>query len=56
MNEGLGTEFYRKSHYAVKRSGPFSEPPDSENFMEGNGCLNISEEHPLRVRSAHSEL
>ena len=30
MNEGLGKDFYRKSN-SVKRSGPFSEPPDSEN-------------------------
>ena len=33
MNEGfgpLGKGFYRKDS-SVKRSGPFSEPPDSEN-------------------------
>ena len=30
MNEGLGMDFYRKGK-SVKRSGPFSEPPDSEN-------------------------
>ena len=29
MNEGLGKDFYRKGN-SVKRSGPFSEPPDSE--------------------------
>ena len=28
MNEGFGTAFYRKGN-SVKRSGPFSEPPDS---------------------------
>ena len=30
MNKGLGKEFYRKGN-SVKRSGPFNEPPDSEN-------------------------
>ena len=30
MNEGFGKDFYRKGN-SVKRSGPFSEPPDSEN-------------------------
>ena len=30
MNEGLGKDFYRKGN-SVKRSGPFSEPLDSEN-------------------------
>ena len=30
VNEGLGKDFYRKGN-SVKRSGPFSEPPDSEN-------------------------
>ena len=30
MNEGFGKDFYRKGT-SVKRSGPFSEPPDSEN-------------------------
>ena len=30
MNEGFGEDFYRKDN-AVKRSGTFSEPPDSEN-------------------------
>ena len=30
MNEGLGKDFYRKGS-SVKRSWPFSEPPDSEN-------------------------
>ena len=30
MNEGLGKDFNRKGN-SVKRSGPFSEPPDSEN-------------------------
>ena len=29
-NEGFGKDFYRKGN-SVKRSGPFSEPPDSEN-------------------------
>ena len=29
MNEGFGKEFYRKGN-SVKRSGRFSEPPDSE--------------------------
>ena len=27
---GFGKDFYRKGN-SVKRSGPFSEPPDSEN-------------------------
>ena len=31
MNEGFGKDFYRKGN-SVKRSGPFSEPPDSENW------------------------
>ena len=30
MNEGFGKDFYKKSN-SVKRSGPFSELPDSEN-------------------------
>ena len=30
VNERLGKEFYKKDN-SVKRSGPFSEPPDSEN-------------------------
>ena len=30
VNEGLGKDFYRKGN-AVKRFGPFTEPPDSEN-------------------------
>ena len=30
MNEGFGKDFYRKGD-SVKRSRPFSEPPDSEN-------------------------
>ena len=30
MNEASGKDFYRKGN-SVKRSGPFSEPPDSEN-------------------------
>ena len=30
MNEGLGKDFYRKGN-SMKRSGPFSEPLDSEN-------------------------
>ena len=30
VNEGFGKDFYRKGN-SVKRSGPFSEPPDSEN-------------------------
>ena len=30
MNEGFGKDFYRKGN-SVKRSGPFSEPPGSEN-------------------------
>ena len=29
MNEGFGKDFYRKGN-SVKRSGPFTEPPDSE--------------------------
>ena len=29
MNEGFGKDFYRNGN-SVKRSGPFSEPPDSE--------------------------
>ena len=28
VNEGLGKDFYRKGN-SVRRSGPFSEPPDS---------------------------
>ena len=31
MNEGFGKDFYGKCN-SVKRSGPFSEPPDSENW------------------------
>ena len=30
MNQGFGKDFYRKAN-SVKRFGPFSEPPDSEN-------------------------
>ena len=30
MNQGLGNDFYRKGN-SVKRSGPFTESPDSEN-------------------------
>ena len=30
VNGGFGKEFYRKGN-SVKRSGRFSEPPDSEN-------------------------
>ena len=30
VNEGFGKDFYRKGN-SVKRSGRFSEPPDSEN-------------------------
>ena len=30
VNEGFGEDFNRKGNSA-KRSGPFSEPPDSEN-------------------------
>ena len=30
VNEGLPKDVYRKGN-SVKRSGPFSEPPDSEN-------------------------
>ena len=30
VNEGSGNDFYRKGN-SVKRSGRFSEPPDSEN-------------------------
>ena len=30
MNEGFGKDFYRKGN-SVKRFGPFTEPPDSEN-------------------------
>ena len=30
VNRGLGEDLYRKGN-SVKRSGPFSEPPDSEN-------------------------
>ena len=30
LNEGLGKDFYRKGK-SVKRSGRFSETPDSEN-------------------------
>ena len=31
VNEGLGKDFYRKGN-SVKRFGPFTEPPDSENW------------------------
>ena len=31
VNEGFGKDFYRKGN-SVKRSGPFGEPPDSENW------------------------
>ena len=30
VNQGFGKDFYRKGN-SVKRSGPFTEPPDSEN-------------------------
>ena len=30
VNQGFGKDFYRKGN-SVKRSGPFSEPPDFEN-------------------------
>ena len=30
VNEGFGEDFYRKGN-SVKRFGPFTEPPDSEN-------------------------
>ena len=30
VNQGFGKDFYRKGN-SVKRSGRFSEPPDSEN-------------------------
>ena len=30
VNEGFGKDFHRKGN-SVKRSGPFNEPPDSEN-------------------------
>ena len=30
VNEGFGKDFYRKGN-SVKRFGPFSEPPESEN-------------------------
>ena len=30
VNQGFGKEFYRKGN-SVKRFGPFTEPPDSEN-------------------------
>ena len=30
VNQGFGKDFYRKRN-SVKRSGRFSEPPDSEN-------------------------
>ena len=30
VNEGFAKDFYRKGN-SVKRSRPFSEPPDSEN-------------------------
>ena len=31
VNQGFGKDFYRKGN-SVKRSGQFSEPPDSENL------------------------
>ena len=31
VNQGFGKDFYRKGD-SVKRSGPFTEPPDSENW------------------------
>ena len=30
VNQGFGKDFYRKGN-SVKRFGPFTEPPDSEN-------------------------
>ena len=30
MNQGFGKDFYRKGN-SVKRVGPFTEAPDSEN-------------------------
>ena len=30
VNEGFGKDFYRKGN-SVKKFGPFTEPPDSEN-------------------------
>ena len=30
MNQGIGRDLYRKGK-SVKRFGPFTEPPDSEN-------------------------
>ena len=30
VNRGFGKDFYRKGN-SVKRFGPFTEPPDSEN-------------------------
>ena len=30
MKGGFGEDFYKKGN-SVKKSGPFSEPPDSEN-------------------------
>ena len=30
MKQGFGKDFYRKGN-SVKRFGPFTEPPDSEN-------------------------
>ena len=31
MNQGFGKDFYKKGN-SVKRFGPFTEPPDSENW------------------------
>ena len=31
VNQGFGKDFYQRGN-SVKRSGPFSEPPDSENW------------------------
>ena len=30
VNQGFGKDFYRKGN-SVKKFGPFTEPPDSEN-------------------------
>ena len=48
MNEGFGKDFYRKGNSA-KRSGPFSEPPDSENEKLPSSSESPSRKSALRL-------
>ena len=41
MNQGFGKDFYRKGS-SVKRFGPFTEPPDSEDWK-----VAVLKAHPL---------